>query len=697
MAAHQRPNHSPAWYHATREEFLAAPKDAIANQLAGRAADENLEIESAQNEEWRRSVDLLQKTLDKRLPILREALLAPGCESIRHVILEYDFHRRGLRMDCLLLGDGVLFVIEFKRSKIQRPDRDQVVTYAVNLLEFHAVTQQLALPADGLIVVPIISLTEGNVAVQAIWPGLGGHSWPAMARKPLECDAKGLHEAIRLGIENRRSTVSISRNDWLNSSFRPSSSILDATISLYGNHDVVAIHEHAAPLAEIEASIAEIRSCIDDAIKGEKYHVIFLSGAPGAGKTLVGLDLVMRGTSSKESVFVTGNAPLVEVLNKALHTSFKAQSRTASSWTPTGYHRNDARFVVSAASFKIVKAHHFLGKRGEAHRQEDGRILVFDEAQRTYEKGKMVLGEKLSDHEADLILTVQRNAFPSGGAVVVALIGHNQAINRGEKGIIAWLDAVERKGWTFSIADETLDLAEFEGRVKWAVHPLRRLLKNGHLHQSMRYYRNAKIEEWVGAVLADRVTVAQGLAAEMDTNGNQVLITRSLDAARNWAKLHTVGSQRSGLIASGQARRLAAEGLFVDYKPDIATWMLAPSSDVRSSNALETVQNQYQIQGLELDYSIVCWDADLRRENDKWAAYKLSGSDWNKDSLQEVAKNGYRVILTRARKGMVIFVPSGDLSEQDSTRAVQFYDGVWNFLITCGATELENISFEFHS
>jgi len=600
-------------------------------------------------------------------------------------------------MDCLLLGDGVVFVIEFKRSKIQRADLDQVVTYAVNLLEFHAVTQQLALPLDGLIVIPILTLTEGKLAAKVIWPGLGGHSWPAMARKPLESDAKSLHEAIRLGIENRRSAVSVSLVEWLNSPFCPSSSILDATISLYGNHDVVAIHEHAAPLAEIEASTAEIRTCIDDAIKDEKYHVIFLSGAPGAGKTLVGLDLVMRGTSSEQSVFVTGNAPLVEVLNKALQTSFKAQGSVASSWTPTGYHRADARFVVSAASFKIVKAHHFLGKRGEAHRQEDGRILVFDEAQRTYEKGKVVLGEKLSDHEADLILAVQKNAFPTGGAVVVALVGHNQAINRGEQGIVAWLDAVERKGWTFSIADETLDLAEIEGRVKWASHPLRRLLKKGHLHQSMRYYRNAKIEEWVGAVLSNQITNAQRLAVEMDTNGNQVLITRNLDDARKWAKSHTIGSQRSGLIASGQARRLAAEGLFVDYKPDIATWMLAPSSDVRSSNALETVQNQYQIQGLELDYSIVCWDADLRRENDQWAAYKLSGSDWNKDSLQEVAKNGYRVILTRARKGMVIFVPTGDCSGQDSTRAVEYYDGVWNFLIACGATELAANSFKFHS
>ena len=167
-----------------------------------------------------------------------------------------------------------------------------------------------------------------------------------------------------------------------------------------------------------------------------------------------------------------------------------------------------------------------------------------------------------------------------------------------------------------------------------------------------------------------------------------IWLTRSLDAARQRARPRAVGGQRSGLIGSGQARRLAAEGLFVDYKPDIASWMLAPSTDIRSSNALETVQNQYQIQGLELDYCIVCWDADLRREGDKWVAYKLSGSDWQKDSLIEVAKNGYRVLLTRARKSMVIFVPTGDRSGEDATRNVIFYDSVWEFLKACGAKEL---------
>ncbi len=690
MSGQHRSRRSAAWYYGTRDEFLATSRDAITNQLAGRAADESLEIESAQSEEWRRSVDILQKSLDERIPILREALMAPGSEWIRHVILEFDFHRRGLRMDCLLLADGVLFVIEFKRSQIQLADRDQVMNYAVNLLEFHRVTQEWC-GENGAIVVPVIVLTEGRTSSAVAWSKLAGHSWPALAYKPLECDRNGLQEVLLIGLKHRRSSVAVSLIEWMDSPFRPSSSIMDATLSLYGNHDVAAIQEHAAPKAAIDASVKEIREHIDSALKNGKYHIVFLSGAPGSGKTLVGLDIVMRGTSTGGSVFVTGNAPLVEVLNKALGKSYRAQGQRSETWAPTGYRRLDAQFVTAAASFKIVKAHNFLGNRGTPHHQEDGRVLVFDEAQRTYEKGRMVLREKLADHEADLILSAQRKAYPNGGSVVVALIGHNQAINSGERGIVAWLDAAERNDWTFSISNKTLDMAELQDCEKWKTHKSRVPLQNGHLHQSMRYYRNAKVEEWVSSVLEGDESMAQSLAMTLAENGNSIWVTRSLEAARKWAKFRTVGGQRSGLIASSQARRLAAEGLFVDYKPDISTWMLAPSSDIRSSNALETVQNQYYIQGLELDYSVVCWDADLRRENETWAAYKLSGSDWQKDKLIDVAKNGYRVLLTRARKGMVVFVPKGDHSGEDKTRNVEFYDGIWEFLRDCGAMELENI------
>ena len=239
------------------------------------------------------------KNLNERIPILRTALMAPGCEAIRHVILEFDFHRRGLRMDCLLLGDGILFVIEFKRTKLQRADRDQVMTYAVNLLEFHRVTREWC-DVKGAIVVPILALTDGRVQRRVTWPGLAGLSWTALANKPLECDKKSCMTRFELGYSIAAPMCLYLGLQWLDSSFSPSSSILDATLSLYGNHDVVAIQEHAAPKAAIDASVNEIREHIEAALTQEKYHIIFLSGAPGAGKTLVGLEIVMRGKHADE-------------------------------------------------------------------------------------------------------------------------------------------------------------------------------------------------------------------------------------------------------------------------------------------------------------------------------------------------------------------------------------------------------------
>jgi hypothetical protein len=169
--------------------------------------------------------------------------------------------------------------------------------------------------------------------------------------------------------------------------------------------------------------------------------------------------------------------------------------------------------------------------------------------------------------------------------------------------------------------------------------------------------------------------------------GDTVWITRSLLSARQYVRERRVGTERVGIIASGQARRLAAEGLFVDLKPDIAAWMLAPGGDVRSANMLETVQNQYQVQGLELDYTVVCWDGDLRRSANGWNAWKMSGSNWQKDKELDIATNGYRVLLTRARKGMIVFIPRGDPTGEDETRPPSMYDGIANYLISCGGRE----------
>jgi hypothetical protein len=213
-------------------------------------------------------------------------------------------------------------------------------------------------------------------------------------------------------------------------------------------------------------------------------------------------------------------------------------------------------------------------------------------------------------------------------------------------------------------------------------------LKAGHLKQSLRYYRNTRIEEWVAAVLDGDAQAARQVAKTFDA-ADTVWLTRSLQDGKSWIRNHRVGEQRGGIVGSGNGGRLAAEGLFVGLKPSIADWMLKPDSDIRSSNMLETIQNQYQIQGLEIDWALVCWDLDLRRSSSGWASHKLSGTKWQaKPASLDVAKNGYRVLLTRARKGMAIFVPMGDLTGIDETRSAAAYDGIADYLLHCGARSM---------
>jgi hypothetical protein len=219
-------------------------------------------------------------------------------------------------------------------------------------------------------------------------------------------------------------------------------------------------------------------------------------------------------------------------------------------------------------------------------------------------------------------------------------------------GIKAWFSAAEACGWRFAVSDETLALEEVKSSGEWTSHPLREKLGTGHLPHSMRFYRNGDLERWADHLLHDRVDAAVQLALELDRRGDTVWLTRSLSAARRWVRERRVGQERAGIIASGQARRLAAVGLFVDLKPDIAAWMLAPSGDVRSANMLESVQNQYQVQGLELDYTVVCWDGDLRRCSGGWQAWKMNGPSWQRDKALDIATNVGQAALQMRNLGV---------------------------------------------
>mgnify|MGYP002819651458 CR=1 FL=1 len=682
------------WWRGSRDEFLNQSPDEIAGKLTTIATTDGWKIEPEQATEWRESISLLRaQAFDDPIGILREALRTEQLDCIDSVVLEYDFRRRGLRIDAVLLLGSHAIVVEFKRSKLSAGDRDQVVNYCVNLCEFHQVTQD-SVKRESAMVIPILVSREDK-SQKLIQTDLSDcfQDWKAIPKRVATCYGGDLRNTLVGIAEQLTQTPSVSVESWDKSPFSPSSTIIDAALSLYGNHDVSAIKEHANEMETINKCTNEIKAEIHESRSNGGRSLIFMSGAPGAGKTLVGLDIVFSSQLRDDAVFLTGNAPLVDVLKGSLKRSYRSMSARKINQL-TGYSKKGVKFVEKNTVFKIVKAHHFLkiNKNKEQAESTDGDVLIIDEAQRTYEKGRIVIDHKLEDHEANLIVEQMEGR---SNPVIVLLIGHNQHINRGERGAKAWLEAAEKYGWRVSISDDTLNLSEFDSeRDKWSKHPLRRELAHGHLQDSIRYYRNKSVEKWAHYVLSDSPRKANKEARTLNEKGHNIWITRSLENARNWARNQRLGEERTGLIASGKGVRLAAEGIFPSLKPNIANWMLSPMGDIRSSNMLETAQNQFQIQGLELDYTVVCWDADLRIEDGIWSCYNISGRGWQ-NSKQESAlierKNGYRVLLTRARKGMVIFVPRGDLSEplEDETRDPEYYDGIYEYLLSCGSISID--------
>lgn len=301
-----------AWYVNKREAFVIDQLQTIVGQLASSAAAEGLHIEPDQHEEWLSSVGVLQRELidhATEIQLLKSILASTDLVEFRHVLLEYDFRRRGLRMDCVLLGDGVIAVVEFKRSKLGAGDREQVTNYAINLVEFHEETRRLV-QDENCIVAPVLTLTSGIKNSKSVFnENFLRDPWGSVLARPLECDGASLHSALRFVLSQRRGHRPIDCSRWLSARFSPSSSILDAAISLYGQHDVSAIASHAAPVELIDECANEVADIAEKSQRDGKNRIIFVSGAPGAGKTLVGLKLAFDKRLRNDAVFVTGIPP----------------------------------------------------------------------------------------------------------------------------------------------------------------------------------------------------------------------------------------------------------------------------------------------------------------------------------------------------------------------------------------------------
>lgn len=476
--------------------------------------------------------------------------------------------------------------------------------------------------------------------------------------------------------------------EWLASGYQPTPTIIEAAQALYQSHSVDEIARSDAGAQNLSRTRDCISRIIDRSSRERRKAICFVTGVPGAGKTLAGLSIAAtraQERSDEHAVFLSGNGPLVTVLREALARDEAARK---------GIKKSDARRKVS--SF-IQNIHHF---RDEALKRSDPpyeRVAVFDEAQRawTREQASRFMRTKRGHarfevSEPEFLISVMDRH--KDWCTVVCLIGGGQEINTGEAGLREWLSALRDRfpQWDVYISDQI----EVGGYVtdKASLELLRRLhvckQRELHLSVSMRSFRAEALSRFIGHILDNRPEDARRAYAEIEER-YPIFLTRELDAARSWLRQKARGSERYGLVASSGAYRLRPEGVSVRAKIDVSNWFLSDRLDVRSSLYLEDVATEFDIQGLELDWVGVCWDADFRYAERNWCFHSFRGTKWQRVGQEErrlYLKNAYRVLLTRARQGMVVFVPKGDKS--DPTRLPAFYDQTYAFLKDCGLVEL---------
>lgn len=428
---------------------------------------------------------------------------------------------------------------------------------------------------------------------------------------------------------------------------------------------------------------------IDEARGTGTKAICFVTGVPGSGKTLAGLNIATRRSeehADEHAVFLSGNGPLVTVLREAL-----ARDKAAREGISKASAEREVRsFVQNIHHFRD----HYVGNVDVPVE----KVVVFDEAQRAWtrhqassfmQRKRGQSGFDMSEPEF-LISVMDRH---DDWCTVVCLVGGGQEINTGEAGISQWIAALEERfpQWAVHVSPRiTLpDYSAGEDVERFLTAERVRMDEHLHLAVSMRSFRAEALSDFVGHVVDDRLEAAAE-AYDKIRESYPICLTRDLQLAKAWLRRKARGTERFGLVASSGAQRLRPEGIHIKAAVDPANWFLNDAADVRSSYYLEEVASEFDVQGLELDWAGVCWDGDFHhREGAGWISQAFRGSRWqsvNDLNRKLYLKNAYRVLLTRARQGMVIFIPEGDTG--DWTRPADIYDGTFEFWRRCGVPVL---------
>lgn len=663
---HFRTSHNiRAYYSAPLSDFLQQSTNEILGII--HTNDSSAETTIQQSNTWETEVAILKDQL-RNLPDGR-------------IIFEYTIPRMGKRVDVVVLTHNIVFLLEFKcgDTEYRQSTYDQVYDYALDLRNFQKESH------DKLLVPMMIStrapryqniLTERDRIIE-----------------PIRCNAQNLGIAIE-HIANQYGEPSFDYKAWEDSEYLPTPTIVEAAQALYRGHNVHDITRSDAGAENLTITTDEINRIIDHSKAHSRKSICFVTGVPGAGKTLVGLNIAIQRSDAQQgehAVFLSGNFPLVNVLQEALARDKVEQEKQH------GRRISKSAALRSTSAF-IQIIHKYRDSFVGNHNIPPERVAIFDEAQRawTHEMIEKFMATKkgispfpYSEPEF-LISTMDRH---HDWAVVICLVGGGQEINTGEAGLPEWFDALRRAfpDWDVYITPQLNDDEYRRGR-SWLemLSGLRTYERQElHLATSVRSFRTPDLAAFVKAVLDANTSEAQRLYQRI-RDKYPIVITRDLRKAKSWVRDKCQGTTRYGLLASSGGLRLKPEGIFVKNEIHVANWFLNGKDDVRSSYMLEDVVSEFDIQGLELDYSIVAWDADYRYINGEWTYNNFVGNRWTNISSDErrlYLKNAYRVLLTRARQGMAIFVPSG--SNEDPTRKHEWYDGIFEYLKLLGVPVLE--------
>lgn len=649
------------YYSKSIQKFLKEDVNTVLGQLL---INDEFETSDLQKNAWKQEIEILKDQL---------YYFDDG-----EIALEYTIPRIGHRIDAVCIIKGMIFLLEFKVGdrEFKKSTDDQVMDYALDLKYFHEASRERY-------IIPMSIPTEASARVEAA--GFMDDKIAAV----LHCSKNTIGSSIIQTISGTQDTP-LSMETWSASRYVPTPTIIEAAQALYRNHSVADISRNDAGVQNLSQTTRAIGQIIDFCKTNHRKGICFVTGVPGAGKTLAGLNIANerhRFENDEHAVFLSGNGPLVDVLQEALARDSAERNGAALS---------DARRKTKAF---IQIIHKFRDEALTAELPPAEKVVIFDEAQRAWDEPNLSDFMKrkkgisnFNQSEPEFLISIMDRH--TDWAVIICLVGGGQEIYTGEAGIEEWFRALQSgyPNWDIYLSDKMTD-SEYIGTSN-----ISNILKGSkysfesslHLGVSLRSFRSEKLADFTKALLDNQPENAAAIYHELSC-AYPIVMTRNLEKAKEWVRAHSRGNERYGLLASSGGKRLRSVGIWVLPEINHVGWFLNGKDHVDSSYYLEVAASEFKVQGLEVDYALLAWDADLRRADGDFDYCRFRGKVWthiNNPQRKKYLKNAYRVLLTRARQGLIIYVPEGTEAAKDITRKRELYDGIFEYLASCGIKAL---------